>query len=325
MGVSETFGPLIAGPLYNAVVDGGHCEVLGHSAQREAWLKLRREGVGASELAALLGVSPWNSWVSLYADKIGVVEDTGPNDAQRWGLRLERIVLEAFGEETGRKVFPSGALLRSTHMPLCLATLDGCQEDPHRGAGAVEIKVTRFAWDEVPREYWVQLQHQLFVSGFKWGSVVALCGGTELVYDDIEFDAEWYGNEALPKILAFWDYVRRKETPPAPERGDEAVERTKRALVEIYPKHTPGSLIELKDPSWVELDEELERAKQLRKRWKDRVDEIENRFRHAIGPAEVALLANGASYSNRTQHTDAYDVKAYDARVLRRKAPKGEK
>jgi predicted phage-related endonuclease len=48
---------------------------LGRSDHRESWLKLRRDGTGASEMAAALGVSPYKSERRLYLEKTAGVED----------------------------------------------------------------------------------------------------------------------------------------------------------------------------------------------------------------------------------------------------------
>ena len=43
--------------------------ILSAETDREAWLAARRNGIGASEIAALLGISPWESPFSLYHRK----------------------------------------------------------------------------------------------------------------------------------------------------------------------------------------------------------------------------------------------------------------
>ena len=48
---------------------------------REEWLAYRRKGIGGSDAAAVLGISPFRTGVDLYYDKLGQsVED----DEQNW-------------------------------------------------------------------------------------------------------------------------------------------------------------------------------------------------------------------------------------------------
>lgn len=57
------------------------------------WHKLRRDGVTASEIAAVLGISPWDSPFSLYWQKVnGWVTDD--NEAMATGRRVEPVVAD---------------------------------------------------------------------------------------------------------------------------------------------------------------------------------------------------------------------------------------
>lgn len=62
------------------------------------WHKLRREGVSASEIAAVLGLSPWDSAFSLYWRKVNGWQ-TDANDAMSTGTRLEPVVADWWADE----------------------------------------------------------------------------------------------------------------------------------------------------------------------------------------------------------------------------------
>lgn len=58
---------------------------------REEWLAYRRKGIGGSDAAAVLGISPFRTGVDLYYDKLGQpVED----DEQNWVAKEMGTVLE---------------------------------------------------------------------------------------------------------------------------------------------------------------------------------------------------------------------------------------
>src|SRR5262245_42442218 len=100
------------------------------SQDRERWLAERNKGIGASEAAAIVGLSPWESPLAVYARKVGVLETVKEEtEAMRWGALLEPLILTEFGIETGREVVRAGKLLRSVERPWQLATLDGLQWD----------------------------------------------------------------------------------------------------------------------------------------------------------------------------------------------------
>lgn len=74
---------------------------------REDWLAFRRQGIGGSDTAALLGISPWRTARDLYYDKLGVAAaslDTEDNWVQlEVGTLLEPLVAKIFQKRTGLK------------------------------------------------------------------------------------------------------------------------------------------------------------------------------------------------------------------------------
>ncbi len=66
---------------------------------REEWLAARQRGVTATDIPAVLGISPWSSPFSLYWRKAGVLNgDDGDTDAMRWGRRLEQPIADEFAD-----------------------------------------------------------------------------------------------------------------------------------------------------------------------------------------------------------------------------------
>lgn len=74
------------------------------SSNREDWLKLRTKGIGGSDVAAALGLSPWRTPVELWQDKRGEGEPQPTTDSMHFGTILEDIVAKEFQERTGMKV-----------------------------------------------------------------------------------------------------------------------------------------------------------------------------------------------------------------------------
>ena len=74
---------------------------------REQWLEYRRKGIGGSDAAAVLGISPFRTGRDLYYDKLNIVT---ADDAENWvqlevGTLLEPLVAKIFAYKTGYKIY----------------------------------------------------------------------------------------------------------------------------------------------------------------------------------------------------------------------------
>lgn len=74
----------------------------------QEWLAYRRQGIGGSDVAAILGISPFRTARDLYDDKLNIasaVDDTGNWVALEMGHLLEPLVAQIFTKKTGLEVF----------------------------------------------------------------------------------------------------------------------------------------------------------------------------------------------------------------------------
>lgn len=70
----------------------------------EQWLAERTKGIGGSDVAAALGLSPWTTPVELWQAKRGESEPQPTSEAMHFGTELEPLVAKEFQERTGLKV-----------------------------------------------------------------------------------------------------------------------------------------------------------------------------------------------------------------------------
>lgn len=132
-----------------------------------SWLAWRKLGIGASEAAAVMGLSPWSTAYDVFLEKTGRKESFEGNLATRRGqdlegkarLKYEFISLEDMAPAVA--VHPKYDFLR--------ASLDGVSVD---GKKILEIKCPSESNHEkvktegvVPSHYQIQVQHQLAVTG----------------------------------------------------------------------------------------------------------------------------------------------------------------
>lgn len=292
------------------------------------WLAARRTGIGASEIAAVLGVSRFASPASVWADKCGLGEPLGEIERLRWGKRLQRPIADGFVAETGRELLDPGpyVLLRSTRYPWLVMSPDYFQRwgGPSK-LGVLEIKnvgeYSRRDWlDEPPVGYQLQVQAQLLVTGLGWGTLAALIGGAELVFADLVRHAdaaEWI----LDAAAVFWTYVQR-ETPPPQLDGSE---QTTRALKRLYPTADAGRVVPLPEAA-ADWDRTIIEGEAAIAEFEERVDAAKNQLRAAIADAEAGRLPDGRVWTNKLETRKGYTktVEPWAGRTLRRRAARTE-
>lgn len=192
----------------------------------EVWLEERKKAIGGSDASSIIGLNPWSSPYTVWADKLGKIPPKEDNEAMRLGRDLEDYVAQRFCEKTGKKVRRERSILYNKDYPFAHANVDRLIVGEDAG---LECKTTsvlnlsRFKNGSFPDNYYVQCVHYLMVTGCKkWYLGVLVLG--EGFYDfTIERDEEEIA--ALAKSEAeFWEYVRTK-TPPMVD-GKESTSKT---------------------------------------------------------------------------------------------------
>lgn len=190
------------------------------------WLEERRKGIGGSDIAAILGLSPWKTAYQVYREKRKEVEDWQGNEGTDWGKRMEPAIRQWYSDTTGRSVrLPDKIMYHSKH-PFMLASLDGFTDDGR----IVEIKTARSGkkWgepgtDQVPDYYAVQVHHYMTVTGLEVADVpVSIAGGSPVLYE-IPADKE-ISQMIIDASAAFWARVV-DGNPPEPVTYADAVAR----------------------------------------------------------------------------------------------------
>ena len=188
--------------------------------QRSAeWLELRRQGLGASDMAAVMGVSPYKTPYQLWAEKTGATTEQKVGDAARRGVILEDAVGLYYEQERGVKLRKSNGIVRLKKHPRIMASLD--RTIVGESKGIVEIKTSaspRWSMWPVPPEVQVQVTVQMGIVGAEWCDVVALLGGLVFKIERVQFDPLLWA-EIQRAAMLFLDAVDTK-TPPQLEALD---------------------------------------------------------------------------------------------------------
>jgi len=142
------------------------------------WLKQRMRGVGGSDVAAIMGLSPWRTPGEVWLEKTGRADPQDLSDrpyVQR-GVDLEGFVGDRFkAAHRDMRIKRVNAICQSLERPWAQASLD-FEVCWHGRWGVLEIKTSRSdeGWkDGIPLYYMTQVQHYLSVTGreFAWVAV----------------------------------------------------------------------------------------------------------------------------------------------------------
>jgi putative phage-type endonuclease len=298
---------------------------------REAWLAARSTGIGASESAALFGVSRWDTLTTLWARKTGrlTTQDAEQTKQLKWGIRLEPAIAAGYEEDSGRKLVRAGqyAVAQHSQLPFMAATPDYWIVSAHdrTGAGLVEIKNVGIwiakHWDDgVPPYVEIQAQHQMACTGRDYVTVMPLFGGNDdrpldiernqAFIDELEVQCDW-----------FWGFVKRDEAPPV-----DGSERTLEAIKKLHPADN-GEQVDLPTDA-LDWWAQLEGAKATIKGAETMKTDADAHLRDAIGDATYGLLPDGRRLSLKTSSNPGGEhiVAPYTYRTLRlEKAAKGRR
>ena len=200
----------------------------------EEWVAARKNSIGGSDAAAIVGMSEYASPYSVWAEKTGrvVSEDVSQVEAVRLGNDLEDYVAQRFTEKTGLEVYKKNAILKNPNYPWAHANVDRLVAGADEG---LECKTTsalsagKFKNQAYPDNYLVQSTHYLAVTGYKkWHIAVLVLGKAFLTFEVSRDDREI--SALMDAEKRFWDYVQSGMEPPMCG-NDSEVETLKR----MYP------------------------------------------------------------------------------------------
>jgi putative phage-type endonuclease len=199
---------------------------------RDEWLAGRTNGIGASEAAAAIGMSPFETQYDLWLRKTGQKQskDLSGNAAVEYGNRLEPAMRTMFQAEHPEFEldYHQYDVLYQDERPWATATLDGELMDEHGAKYVLEIKTAQVGktvqwekWkDRVPENYYIQVLWQLLVTGwdgaYLYAKLVKLNGDSEL--RTYYFSAEEHKEDMawlLKEAETFWErYIVTRTAPP---------------------------------------------------------------------------------------------------------------
>lgn len=290
----------------------------------EEWLAERRRSVGGSEIGAIMGLNKYQSAVSVWANKLGIVPDAEPSEAMIQGTDLESYVAERFTRLTGKRVRRCNYIMRNDDYPHLHANVDRLVIAEDAGLEcktASALSVSKFKGGEFPTSYYAQCVAYMAVTGFPvWYLAIVVLGKEFKVFklvrnhqkpdmpdwcesvtvvDDAEFNA------IKSAVAEFWRHVETETMPDV----DGSI-ATANALETIYSADDPVPDIpaEIGDMS-VQIKSLLE-LKEEKSRIESNIRLFENEIKARMEVAETAYC-DDVKITWKPQERTTFDYKRF--------------
>ena len=197
-------------------------EVVDVTPDTPEWELERRNSVGASEVAAVLGLSPYATALDIYKSKQGVDRRFDPL-LSFIGHESEHIIHKWVEEYSGVPVLLEPAFMaRSVEYPFLHASFDRVSSDPFTTwQFKTAHQYTGHKWDEgIPTDIRVQVQAEMLVAGTRCAAVVVWIGGREFRLFWEDRDDAFINDHMLPALTTFWENLQ-EGVAPAPSNVAE--------------------------------------------------------------------------------------------------------
>ena len=295
---------------------------------RDKFLAGRKKGIGGSDVAAILGFSPYKSPYQLWLDKTGRSErKESQNESAHFGNLLEDVVAKEFSRRAGVKVQRVTQQLFLEEHPWALGNIDRAVINPDI-AGNVRFKDGALTTDrllecktaseymsklfgeegsdQVPDYYLTQCLWYLLITGCKVIDLAVLIGGNKFRMYRIERDEDLI-QSIFNQVKAFWFNHVIADVPPDPTCFDDVLHR--------WSNHVVGKQVEA-DFEHIKLAEELITVQGRLKADKAREDEIKLKIVSTMQDAEM-MISQGKSICTYKEQSST----RIDSTLLKKEEP----
>ncbi len=291
-----------------------------NAPDRSAWLAERRTGIGGSDIAAILGVSPYRTAVDVWMDKTGRAEPQPESEAMYWGNVLEDVVAREYSLRTGIKVERIKRIVRKPGADWMIANLDRiCWQDGRqpvlrktgeiRSRHALECKTANAfksdVWNRaddlgdepLPVEYTAQVMWYMGVCDLDIVDVAVLIGGQKYAQRRVERDDETIRG-MFERAEDFWFSHVVADVAPPPVTANDA-----KAL---FPRDD-GQSIEADDAMLADIG----RAHSLKKEIQSMADDLEKitvSLKARIGKNAQVITQGGVPLATWKSNRDSVQI-----------------
>lgn len=254
------------------------------------WHLDRLNGIGGSDAAVVLGISPFKSRLQLWHEKVNKQINTTEQDNLIFeiGHLLEPMIANYYSKTTNRQLETRQQKIHPQY-PFIMGNVDReIVKSERETLGILEIK-TKGAFvnwenDIIPPYYISQLQHYLSIYNYNWGSFAVLdLQSRTITYTDIERD-DIFIEKLIEEEKKFWKLVQDK-IPPDIEPTNSCEE----FLREHFNQSEPITIDISNNEEATKFAEKLKHIKVTRKGLEESEVECKTYFMNLMKEAEKAI------------------------------------
>ena len=277
-------------------------------ADHEEWLEIRSKYIGGSDAGAVVGMNPYKSAYTLWAEKTGRIEGFKGNLTTEVGAYLEEFVAKLFERDCNKKVRRKNSTIVNDAFPFACANVDRMIVGEK---ALLEIKTTNSIpimkairnSSEFPEAYYCQVMHYLAVTGLDKAYLAVLVNCRDVYYYTLERD-EAEIKSLMDAEREFWSHVENDTAP-----STDGSESTSDTLGQLYPNADGTSVSLIGHGSFVSEYVALKaQIKELTKL----ADERANIIKEFMGSASKGELP-GFKVSYGEQSRKSFDTKRFAA------------
>ncbi|KKL56953.1 hypothetical protein LCGC14_2240260 [marine sediment metagenome] len=283
-----------------------------------AQLEARKAHIGGSDVAALLGIDPWQTAHDVWLSKTGRLDDAPATSAMQAGTLFEDGVLAWAAGELGSVVRNQYRSAPALHLGTNIdaVTADG---EPVEGKTAGLFGPISEPWgdgrDAVPDRVIAQAHAHMLVlqekSNPKRCWVPTFLGGRGFRMYCVDWCQE-LADVIAKRCVGFWEQVVQDTPPPGTAPSLAVIKRARRE---------PGKSVAVEGMTaarYLHMKQAFDDAKKGK-------EQAEALLLAEMADAETGVTETLGVFTYRLQHRKGYTAKASSYRVLRHKGPKQEK
>lgn len=176
----------------------------------DAWKTWRKEGIGASDAPIILGLSPYMKPYKLWQIKLGLCPDkTMSPFVEERASQIENAARATLELELGYNI--PGVCAEDVDFPFLKASFDGFNEE-HKTLMEAKWVAADKVQGKMPASHWVQMQHQMMVSGFDKVIYMRSNDGVKF-YSDVVYRDDKYIKMMFSEEVKFWEMVLQNKAP----------------------------------------------------------------------------------------------------------------
>lgn len=272
------------------------------------WVDERKNYIGGSDVAAILGESSYSTPLQVWLRKKGLIDQVDSTPIMEFGNVFEPVMADYFSHITGLKTRRVNQSFAESEHTFLRANIDRqiLNGDGVDGTGVLELKTTtshrlKSLDGEYPIEWKYQITHYLSLTGYNYAYLIIYERDTCKYYEPIliQRNEKWIA-ETQQKLIHWWQKHMVEGMRPDPINGEDALL--------LYPDASDGEVVEAsaEDRAYYE---ELVKVRRKINELAFEKDLLEAFLKNSIGEGERLVASGRDLITWKNQEANRLDTK----------------